>query len=157
GRGPPGPVRPRHSTNEPGIRKERTMTRDALKTRIKDLAGQGRGLRERIQATSGLERHALWLEKRRIGRQARAAFLAYGFLRGVPYERIERHCHRDGRPQPVPLLSLWASQLGIRPVWRAQHPFGSGLQADATDAGEVVWSETRLAAWLQAASVAGSS
>jgi hypothetical protein len=143
------------------------MTRDDLKVKIKDLASQGHLLRGRIQRTAGLERHALWNEKRSIGQQARAALLAYGFLRGVSYHRIEGHCRADGRLRPSQLLAMWACHLGIQPVWstqpfvtgdapRAVHPgvlgFFKRLVAEPASAAaaESIWSEARVTAWLEA-------
>ena len=141
------------------------MTRDDVRARIADLAAQGRRLRNRIQTTAGLERHALWNDKRAVGRQARAALLAYGFLRGVPYSRIEPHCRPGGRLRTVQLLTTWAHDLSIQPTWMRRapmdsEPHGSGglsgffkrliaSRAPAEDKAPETWSETRVAAWLE--------
>lgn len=81
------------------------MNRDKLKSVIKALAAEGRALQQRIQQASGLERHALWDQKRCLGRRARAALLGYGFVRGVPYPRIEPRCHEGNRPQAAALAA----------------------------------------------------
>ena len=124
------------------------MTREDLKAKIKDWAAQGKALRGRIQASAGPERHALWNEKRAVGAEARVALLAYGFLRGVPYARIEPHCRPHGRPRVAALLAAWAAQLGIQPVWKKP----TSPEPDA----ETLWSEARLSAWLEASPAAAS-
>src|SRR5262245_1065400 len=129
------------------------MTREDLKTRIKDLAEQGHRLRDRIRATSGLERHAVWNEKRALGRQARAALLAYGFLRGVPYARIEARCHPERRLRPAVLLAMWASHLGLPPIPATESRQASallGLFDGPVPRPDVQWCEERVAAWLAA-------
>ena len=108
------------------------MTRGTLKARIKDAAARGRAVRHRINEAAGLERYALWNEKRSIGDEARVALLAYGFLRGVPYRRIEPHCRPGHELQPARLLVLWTRLLGMAP-----EPSAS------------IWTEARVAAWLE--------
>ena len=51
-------------------------------------------LREAIHRVSGLERHALRLEKRSYGDATRSILLAYAMLRGKAYESVERKCAR---------------------------------------------------------------
>lgn len=60
-----------------------------LREEIKRLADEGRGFSARIQASRGLDRHYLRLEKADVGRAARVCLLAYGLLRGVPYRAME--------------------------------------------------------------------
>jgi hypothetical protein len=152
------------------------MTRHELKTRIKDLAAEGSALRERIRTTSGSERHALWNEKRRVGRRARAALLAYAFLRGVPHARMEPRCRPSDLLHPGMLARKWEEELGIRIVRLTYSPpapltpTSGGLlrffrrraaePSPVVDASPVdsVWTEQRLTAWLtrpRAAAVAG--
>jgi hypothetical protein len=154
------------------------MTRHELKTRIKDLAAEGRALRGRIQTTSGPERHALWNEKRRVGRRARAALLAYAFLRGVPHERMEPRCRPSDLLYPGVLAQRWEQELGIRvvrlictppPPTQPPAPAGGLLRfftrrppepAPVVEMPVVdsVWTERRLIAWLKrprASAVAG--
>lgn len=63
-----------------------------LKALVKLMAEEGRACRQKINATRGKERDGWWNEKRSVGEGARNALLAYGLLRGVPYERMERKC-----------------------------------------------------------------
>jgi hypothetical protein len=124
------------------------MTREDLKAKIKDQAALGRTLRSRIQGSAGPDRHALWNEKRAVGAEARVLLLAYGFLRGVPYAHIERHCRPDGRPRVAALLAAWAAQLGVQAVWKKP--------ASAAPDVETLWSEARVSAWLEATPAAAS-
>jgi hypothetical protein len=141
------------------------MNREILKNRIKDLAQQGRALRARIQTTKGPERHALWNEKRAIGRKARVSLLAYGFLRGVPYRAIEPRRNDDGLPIPSVLLGAWAGDLGIRAAHEYQaivdvseHSRLRSMLGDLTDwlvrraeePPETFWTQSRVKAWLEA-------
>lgn len=50
-----------------------------------------RAIHRRIRDARGLERHELWLEKRRYGVETRHLLLAYARLRGMPYANVERH------------------------------------------------------------------
>lgn len=60
-----------------------------LRSKIKDLAGQGTAIRHRIQAAFNRARYDLWNDKRSIGDEARWMLLAYAFLRDVPYRMVE--------------------------------------------------------------------
>jgi hypothetical protein len=140
------------------------MTRHELKTRIKDLAAEGQALRQRIRTTSGPERHALWNEKRRVGRRARAALMAYAFLRGVPHARMEPRCRPSDLLHAGLLARRWEDELGIAVVRIIYAPpavpvSGGGLLrffrrrrqpppvVDSTVV-DSVWTERRLIAWL---------
>lgn len=74
----------------------------ALKSRIKDLADEGRSHGRALSAVAGPEREALRSEKRSVGKVARAHLLAYALARGVPYEVVERRSDptRFGRLVP---------------------------------------------------------
>jgi len=79
-----------------------------LKSQISEAARKGRSIHTKIQACRGDARHALWNEKRALGRRARYLLLAYGYLRGIPYRRIEPRCHRDNDAQAHPLIDALA-------------------------------------------------
>ena len=146
------------------------MTRDDLKNRIKNLSEEGRTLRAKIQAAAGPERHALWNEKRAIGRKARVSLLAYGFLRGVPYRRIEPRRHDDGLLIPSLLLGAWASDLGIRVLHQyqavvdAKEPSQPRTLLGISDwllrreqkPAETFWTHDRVAAWLDTPNAAST-
>ena len=59
--------------------------------RSRDPATQGRKnkLKELARPETGPQRENLWVSKREIGSHARCCLLIYGFLRGLPYRRIE--------------------------------------------------------------------
>lgn len=69
-----------------------------LREEIKSNAHSARTYNPRIQASSGLERHALRLEKAGYKYPARSMLLAYGFLRGIPYRVLEQRCHEGSYP-----------------------------------------------------------
>lgn len=61
-----------------------------LKSEIKCAAAEGRACRQKINESSGSERNQWWEQKRSIGSDTRSLLIAYGLLRGMPYERMER-------------------------------------------------------------------
>ena len=76
-----------------------------LRAKIKELQSAGEALRRRIQKSSGLKRHSLWQQKRALGEYSRYHLVAYGLLRGIPYDRIEK-CSENNRPNPKRLFEL---------------------------------------------------
>jgi hypothetical protein len=75
-----------------------------LKNEIKKLASEGRESVKEARATSGKARHFRHLEKRRIGVYARHHLLAYAFLRGMSYNRVEAKCNNKPSEQLVYLV-----------------------------------------------------
>jgi hypothetical protein len=133
------------------------MTRDDLKTRIKELAAEGAAFREKIRRTSGLERHALWNEKRRVGRRARAALMAYAYLRGVPHARMEPRCRPSDLLHAGILTGVWERELGIKVVRYTSRSATRGILAFFGLAApeprapiDSIWTEARVAGWLAA-------
>lgn len=76
-----------------------------LRAKVKGLQGAGETLRHRIQKSSGLKRHNLWQQKRALGEYSRYHLVAYGLLRGVPYDRIEK-CGENNKLDPKRLFEL---------------------------------------------------
>lgn len=68
------------------LKKQQLLT---LKAMIKGLAEGGSRARAFIHAAKGDKRYRRWDEKRAIGLEARYHLLAYGLLRGIPYDIIE--------------------------------------------------------------------
>jgi hypothetical protein len=68
-----------------------------LRAKIIGFQTVGISYKKRIGKTSGDERHKLWCQKRAIGCYNREHLIAYGLLRGIPYERIEK-CAEQNRP-----------------------------------------------------------
>lgn len=60
-----------------------------LKAKIRGLEAEGRSIRAQINRSSGSRKDQLWLLKRELGYYTRHHLIAYGLLRGVPYESIE--------------------------------------------------------------------
>lgn len=64
-----------------------------LKVKIKNLADEARTIREEAKKTSGMVKWRLNHHRTTVVRShTRDNLLAYGLLRGVPYEVIEKHC-----------------------------------------------------------------
>lgn len=66
-----------------------------LKAIIKGLAAEGIRSRLFINRSSGEKRERHWNTKRSIGAEARYYLLAYGLLRGLPYEKMEPSSNKD--------------------------------------------------------------
>jgi hypothetical protein len=62
---------------------------------------ESRRLGQAIHRVTGLERHALRLEKRSYGIGTRSILLAYAMLRGKPYASVERTCVRTPSPSAI--------------------------------------------------------
>jgi hypothetical protein len=64
-----------------------------LKVKIKNLADEARTIRQEESKTSGMERWSLQHHRKTVVRRAaRHNLLAYAFLRGRPYSRVESAC-----------------------------------------------------------------
>lgn len=87
---------------------------EGLKLRIKRRAQQGADCRKRIHETRSDERHYWWQEKRSLGDATRHFLLAYGLLRGIAYEAMERTCREA--PDGSLIMSLCQEHGGEE--WR---------------------------------------
>jgi len=76
-----------------------------LRAKIIGLQSVGISFKNRISKSSGPKRNNLWCEKRALGCYSREHLIAYGLLRGVSYERIEK-CAEQNRPNVDKILSL---------------------------------------------------
>jgi hypothetical protein len=76
-----------------------------LRAKVRGFQAAGESLHRRIRKSSGPKRNALWNEKRRLGSYNREHLIAYGLLRGIPYERIER-CADDNKPNAEKVFEL---------------------------------------------------
>lgn len=90
-----------------------------LRAKIKGLQGEGEALRRRIQKSSGLKRHSLWQQKRALGVYSRYHLVAYGLLRGVPYEKIER-CDKNNQLDPTKIFELMKAHV----QWQQERVLG---------------------------------
>lgn len=65
-----------------------------LRVKLKNLADEARTIRHEERKVRGADKQALQEHRKGIVRRAaRSTALAYGFLRGTPYERIEPVVH----------------------------------------------------------------
>lgn len=77
----------------------------ALRAKIRGFQAAGLSISHKITKTKGLQRHRLWSEKRQLGLYNRDHLIAYGLLRGLSYERIER-CAKNNAPNPTKIFEL---------------------------------------------------
>lgn len=70
-------------------------TKKQLKEVVKSFAARGVEARASIQGLKGKDREHAWNDKRDIGQGARAALLAYAFVRKMPYRVLEKKCVED--------------------------------------------------------------
>lgn len=77
----------------------------ALRAKIRGFQAAGLSIHHRISRSKGLKRHRLWSEKRQLGLYNRDHLIAYGLLRGLSYERIER-CAKQNAPDAKRIFEL---------------------------------------------------
>lgn len=72
------------------------MSTKFLKVKIKSLAAEARIIRHEERKSRGQLRNDLAAHRKGIvRREARSSQLAYGYLRGRPYRKLEPTCHRQ--------------------------------------------------------------
>ncbi len=71
-----------------------------LRAMLRGFMESSRDVRKDIHATKGLEKYNNWDEKRRLGSHARHVLLAYAFLRGIPFSKIESHKNKEHLTSP---------------------------------------------------------
>jgi len=76
-----------------------------LRAKIKGFQSSGEAFQRQISKNKGVKRQNLWHEKRLLGSHGREHLIAYGLLRGVPYERIEK-CSKNNKPVAERVLQL---------------------------------------------------
>lgn len=83
-----------------------------LRAKVRGFHVTGTTLQSRISKATGAKKSRLWELKHRLGNQARYHLVAYGLLRGVPYDRIER-CDPNNKLNPEKLLEIMVAHTGI--------------------------------------------
>lgn len=83
-----------------------------LRAKVRGFHVTGTTLQSRISKAKGAKKSKLWELKHRLGNQARYHLVAYGLLRGVPYDRIER-CDPNNKLNPEKLLEIMVAHTGI--------------------------------------------
>lgn len=91
----------------------------SLKANICGHQHVGHQLRNRISHLSGARRHEMRLYKRDFGELTRAHLIAYGLMRGVPYERIENRCGKNNLPPATRVYEIIRihCMLGMSKDW----------------------------------------
>jgi hypothetical protein len=77
----------------------------ALRAKVRGFHAAGETLRCWIGKAKGPAKSKLWYEKRQLGVYNRYNLIAYGLLRGIPYENIER-CSNNNKPDPREVLKV---------------------------------------------------
>jgi len=102
-----------------------------LRQQVKSLAEQGKSIAANIRSSSGMSRHYWWLDKRKLGTDARYALLAYACIRGVPYKVAEQRCRQYNEPSPTKVFEVMAAALGadLAATWSPE-PVKAWLRAE---------------------------
>ncbi len=79
-----------------------------LRAKVRGLQAAGVSIHNRIRKAKGPKRNKLWDDKRRLGSFSREHLIAYGLIRGVPYDRIER-CAKGNHPNAMVVFELMKS------------------------------------------------
>jgi len=76
-----------------------------LRAKVRGLQAAGISIHNRIRKAKGPKRNKLWDDKRTLGSYSREHLIAYGLMRGVPYDRIER-CAKGNQPNARTVFEL---------------------------------------------------
>lgn len=63
---------------------------EILRAKIRGFHITGSKIAKKISKSKGLRKHQLWDLKRSVGDACRCHLVAYGLIRGIPYENIEK-------------------------------------------------------------------
>lgn len=84
-----------------------------LRAKVRGFHAEGSTITQRISRSKLERKHNLWNAKRALGTYARHHMIAYGLLRGIPYERIER-CAPNNAPDPQYVLKIMQDHDGMK-------------------------------------------
>jgi hypothetical protein len=76
-----------------------------LRAKIRGFQVTSETIRKKINKTSRKTRHDLWNKKRILGNYCRSHLIAYGLLRNISYDKIEKHS-LNNKPDFVKILSI---------------------------------------------------
>lgn len=68
---------------------------EILRAKIRGFHITGSKIAKKISKSKGLRKHQLWDLKRSVGVKCRYHLVAYGLIRGIPYENIEKCSERN--------------------------------------------------------------
>lgn len=101
-------------TTQVEIKKDRRLF---LKVKIKSLAAESKIIRKE-EKLHPLFREELYLHRKFVvAREARATLLAYSFLRGIPYKKVESNCDSPPDWSRVKTMVLKYGKDFSRPIW----------------------------------------
>ena len=89
-----------------------------LRAKIRGFQSSGSTISSRITRSEKERKNRLWNQKRALGVHCRAHLVAYGLLRGVPYDQIER-CAPNNKLNPQVVLDImlahnrWTPKRGL--------------------------------------------
>lgn len=105
-----------------------------VRTELRVRETESREIRKKIHASKGMDRWHAWREKRDYGEETRHLLLAYGWMRGLPYEACEKKCGELNSPSPSYIANL-ATDHGVTTtsetikVWLAVREGVTAVQA----------------------------
>lgn len=82
-----------------------------LRAKIRGFQSTGATISARITKSEKDRKNRLWNQKRALGSHCRAHLVAYGLLRGVPYDQIER-CAPNNKLSPKVVLAIMEAHNG---------------------------------------------
>lgn len=117
-----------------------------LRAKVRGFHAAGTTITSRISNSEKERKHRLWDAKRKLGTHCRHHLIAYGLLRGLSYDQIER-CAQNNKPDPNAVMEImfehaeWAQakELTLERVVQLLTPA-------TVDAGPVAASEPSLPA-----------
>lgn len=89
-----------------------------LRAKVRGFYAAGTTISSHISRSEKERKHRLWERKRELGSHCRHHLVAYGLLRGVPYNQIER-CAEHNKPNPQLVLDImlehadWQQRKGL--------------------------------------------
>jgi hypothetical protein len=85
-----------------------------LRAKVRGFQATGSTISSRISKSEKERKNRLWNEKRALGCHCRAHLAAYGLLRGVPYDQIEK-CAPNNKINPQVVLDIMTTHNGWDP------------------------------------------
>jgi hypothetical protein len=84
-----------------------------LRAKIRGFHSAGVSLSSRISKSKKARKQRLWQAKRELGTHCRHHLVAYGLLRGVPYDRIEK-CSKNNPLNTSNLLKIMVDHATMK-------------------------------------------
>ena len=111
--------------------KQKREIRRQFNVALREREQRSREIRAKIRTSTGDDRYNAWDEKRSYGSDTRWIQLAYGFLKGIPYNAIEPN-YREGNGAWPAVIALAAKDVtGLRLNGDALLAWLDGMPSDA--------------------------